>query len=95
MITTFITAVHIAVYQDENTPKPFVEDLSQYGDKGESAEAAKPDHIYMDAMGFGMGCACLQMTFQATNITEARFLYDMLTPLTPILVSKNFRICFT
>ncbi|KAI0211358.1 hypothetical protein LSAT2_003826 [Lamellibrachia satsuma] len=24
----------------------------------------------MDAMGFGMGCCCLQVTFQACNITE-------------------------
>ena len=31
----------------------------------ESKSAQKPDHIYMDAMGFGMGNSCLQVTFQA------------------------------
>ncbi len=38
---------------------------------------------------FGMGCSCLQMTFQAQNINEARQLYDQLTPLCPIVVSKT------
>lgn len=33
-------------------------------DGGEAARAAKKDHIYMDHMGFGMGCCCLQVTFQ-------------------------------
>lgn len=41
----------------------------------------------MDAMGFGMGCCCLQLTFQACNIDEGRTLYDQLTPLCPIMVS--------
>lgn len=48
--------------------------------------AALLDHIYMDAMGFGMGCSCLQLTFQACNVNEARRLYDALVPLAPILV---------
>ena len=54
---------------------------------GEGARASKPDHIYMDAMGFGMGNSCLQMTFQACGIDEARHLYDQLSPLCPIMVS--------
>jgi glutamate--cysteine ligase catalytic subunit len=49
--------------------------------------AAKIDHIYMDAMGFGMGCCCLQVTFQSCNVTEARRMYDAMVPLAPILVS--------
>ena len=40
-------------------------------------------------MGFGMGCCCLQMTFQAQSLTEARHLYDQLTPLTPILLALS------
>lgn len=38
-------------------------------------------------MGFGMGCCCLQLTFQACNITEARRLYDQLAPLCPIMLA--------
>lgn len=49
--------------------------------------AAKIDHIYMDAMGFGMGCCCLQLTFQSCNVSEARRTYDALVPIAPILVS--------
>lgn len=48
--------------------------------------AALPDHIYLDAMGFGMGCSCLQLTFQACNVSDARRMYDGLIPLGPILV---------
>jgi glutamate--cysteine ligase catalytic subunit len=40
----------------------------------------------MDAMGFGMGCCCLQVTFQSCNVTEARRMYDAMVPLAPILV---------
>ena len=65
-----------------------VENLHNHGDDtGESVRAAKPDHVYLDCMGFGMGCSCLQMTFQAYNIEEACHLYDQLTALTPIVVS--------
>lgn len=42
----------------------------------------------MDAMGFGMGCSCLQLTFQSCNIKEARRLYDLLVPVAPIMVIK-------
>ena len=46
-------------------------------------------------MGFGMGCCCLQVTFQAQSIDEARFLYDQLTPLTPIMVNTLAAPLFT
>lgn len=56
----------VLVFRDNNTPKPFVEDFSKYlvPDDKEGASAALPDHVYVDAMGFGMGCCCLQVTFQ-------------------------------
>jgi len=83
-------AINIPIFVDTNTPQPFVEDLSVYGEEsGESEKARLPNHIYLDAMGFGMGCSCLQMTFQAQSIEEARHLYDQLTPLTPILLALS------
>lgn len=48
-----------AVFKDKNTPSPFIETFPN--DDGEAVRAAKPDHIYMDAMGFGMGNCCLQV----------------------------------
>lgn len=47
---------------------------------------AKPDAIYLDCMCFGMGCSCLQVTFQACSVEEARRLYDQLAVVSPIMV---------
>jgi len=48
---------------------------------------AKKDHVYLDCMCFGMGCSCLQITFQACCIEEARKLYDLLAPISPIMLA--------
>lgn len=51
--------------------------------------ASKPGYVYMDSMGFGMGSSCLQITMQTKNISEARYLYDTLAPLAPIMLSLS------
>jgi glutamate--cysteine ligase catalytic subunit len=43
--------------------------------------------IHMDAMAFGMGCACLQVTFQTRSLSEARHLYDHLGVFAPIMLA--------
>ena len=48
------------------------------------------NHVHLDAMGFGMGCCCLQCTFQAKNIDDARYLYDQFVVISPILVRAPF-----
>lgn len=45
-----------------------------------------PD-IEMDCMAYGMGCCCLQVTFQASDIDESRFLYNQLAPVGPIMMA--------
>eukprot|EP00397_Hematodinium_sp_SG-2012_P008481 GEMP01008543.1.p1 GENE.GEMP01008543.1~~GEMP01008543.1.p1 ORF type:complete len:812 (+),score=192.82 GEMP01008543.1:165-2600(+) len=50
-------------------------------------QADELDHVYADAMAFGMGCCCLQVTFQAANIGESRHLYDQLATFTPIMLA--------
>jgi glutamate--cysteine ligase catalytic subunit len=77
--------INIPIFRDTKTQDPFVEIFNEE----ESDSASKADHIYMDAMGFGMGCCCLQVTFQASNINEARVLYDQLTPLCPIAMALS------
>lgn len=57
-------AINIPIFKDVNTPDPFVEDFRSVDPDGSGSSAAKPDHVYMDAMGFGMGLCCLQLTFQ-------------------------------
>ncbi|CDO96054.1 unnamed protein product [Kluyveromyces dobzhanskii CBS 2104] len=84
--------INVPMYQDVATPETdtsirernwFVpEDL-------ESARASKPGFIYMDSMGFGMGCSCLQLTFQAPNIDKARYLYDTLVNFAPIFLAAT------
>uniref|UniRef100_A0A1A9W258 Glutamate--cysteine ligase n=1 Tax=Glossina brevipalpis TaxID=37001 RepID=A0A1A9W258_9MUSC len=69
-------AIKLKVYKDVNTKLPV-----------EGSPPNEPDVVLLDAMGFGMGCCCLQLTFQACNITEARTLYDQLAPLCPIMLA--------
>jgi glutamate--cysteine ligase catalytic subunit len=86
-------AINIPIFHDIKTPKPFIDptiprDRGIFPEDKEAAEgAALPDHIYMDAMVFGMGCSCLQITFQACNIRDARLLYDQLATLGPIMLA--------
>ncbi|XP_040839498.1 glutamate--cysteine ligase catalytic subunit isoform X5 [Ochotona curzoniae] len=79
-------AINVPIFKDKNTPSPFIESFPK---DEETAKASKPDHIYMDAMGFGMGNCCLQVTFQACSISEARYLYDQLATICPIVPLKN------
>ncbi|KAI5611561.1 glutamate--cysteine ligase catalytic subunit, partial [Silurus asotus] len=80
-------AINVPIFKDQNTPNPFVETFPE--DDGEAASAALSDHIYMDAMGFGMGNCCLQVTFQACSISEARYLYDQLATFCPIVMALS------
>ncbi|XP_077468568.1 glutamate--cysteine ligase catalytic subunit isoform X2 [Stigmatopora argus] len=79
-------AINVPIFKDKCTPSPFVEEFPV---DDESAMAALADHIYMDAMGFGMGNCCLQVTFQACSIDEARYLYDQLATFCPIVMALS------
>ncbi|KAG1798316.1 glutamate-cysteine ligase-domain-containing protein [Suillus variegatus] len=86
-------AINLPIFIDEKTPRPFVDPTipwqrSIYQEDPEAKNgAALIDHIYMDAMGFGMGCCCLQLTFQSCNVDEARRMYDALVPVGPIMLA--------
>lgn len=43
----------------------------------------------MDAMHFGMGCSCLQVTYETQTINHARYLHDQLLAFTPILAALS------
>ncbi|KAJ6112206.1 hypothetical protein N7523_008267 [Penicillium sp. IBT 18751x] len=85
--------LNVPVFKDVNTPSPFKDPSVNYDlhiwpeDDDVRNGAAKDDHVYMDAMAFGMGSCCLQITFQAKNMTEGRKLYDQLSPLGPVLLA--------
>ncbi|KAF7315399.1 Glutamate-cysteine ligase catalytic subunit [Mycena indigotica] len=86
-------AINLPIYFDTHTPRPFVDptipwERDVYPEDHEAKDgAALTDHIYMDAMGFGMGCCCLQLTFQACHVGDARRMYDCLIPIGPILLA--------
>ncbi|OBT39948.1 glutamate-cysteine ligase [Pseudogymnoascus sp. WSF 3629] len=85
--------VNVPIYRDVNTPWPWKDptvnyDLHNWPEDDDVRNGAAPDNfIHMDAMAFGMGSCCLQITFQAKNITEGRRMYDQLSPLAPILLA--------
>ena len=85
--------LNVPVFHDEKTPWPFKDPTVDYDmhnwpeDDDVRNGAAKDNSIYMDAMAFGMGSCCLQITFQAKNINEGRKMYDQLSPLGPILLA--------
>ncbi|KAM4043499.1 glutamate--cysteine ligase catalytic subunit isoform 2-T2 [Anomaloglossus baeobatrachus] len=79
--------INVPIFKDRHTPSPFIERF--VNDPGDGAKAALPDHVYMDAMGFGMGNCCLQVTFQACSISEARYLYDQLATICPIVMALS------
>jgi glutamate--cysteine ligase catalytic subunit len=85
--------VNVPVFKDKNTPWPWKDptvnyDIHNWPEDDDVRNGAAPDNfIHMDAMAFGMGSCCLQITFQAKNITEGRRMYDQLSPLGPILLA--------
>ncbi|KAF8070687.1 glutamate-cysteine ligase catalytic subunit [Lyophyllum atratum] len=88
-------AINLPLFIDTQTPRPFIDpsipwQRSIYPEDPEAKNgAALTDHIYLDAMGFGMGCCCLQLTFQACNVSDARRMYDGLIPVGPILLALS------
>lgn len=47
------------------------------------------DHIHMDAMCFGMGSCCLQITMQCNSDRESRFLHDQLAIVAPLFLALS------
>ncbi|KAI8943018.1 Zn finger-containing GTPase- Activating Protein for ARF, variant 2 [Plenodomus lindquistii] len=85
--------VNVPVYKDEKTAWPWKDptvnyDLHNWPEDDDVRNGAAPDNfIHMDAMAFGMGSCCLQITFQAKSIEEGRTMYDQLSPLGPIFLA--------
>lgn len=45
--------------------------------------------VHMDAMAFGMGCCCVQVTMQCRNEYESRLLADQLAVLSPLFLALS------
>ena len=84
--------IKIPMWLDENTKgmaKPAEHGDMKYPEleKKEDALNLQTNFIYGDCMAFGMGSCCLQVTFQARSIHEARKLYDKLAVLSPLFLA--------
>jgi len=72
--------IRVPLYQDLRTPE-FL--------KAESTSIGGEPEIHMDCMAFGMGMCCLQVTFQARDVDESRYMYDQLAVLAPIMLAMT------
>ena len=87
--------IQVPIFMDKNTDLALLaqDNLGLHTAEGEQPNDAetkkllRPGFVYMDCMAFGMGCNCLQVTFQTRNVDEARSLYDSLVPIAPILLA--------
>lgn len=68
----------------EAPPKAMEPELDVQADEPKSVVETIRPAVHMDAMAFGMGCCCLQITFQAKDIDESRFIYDQLAVMAPM-----------
>lgn len=66
-----------------------MEELNRFSVEQLSHKTLNPvkDHIYMDTFAFGMGMSCVQTTFTCRTISEARYLYDQLVVLAPLMLA--------
>eukprot|EP00736_Rhodelphis_marinus_P011572 Rmarinus@m.24135 len=78
--------IRYPIFQDERTPD-LIPEMHNSPD-GTTTKGMAGD-VHMDAMGFGMGASCLQVTMQARDIKEARHLYDQLAVLGPIMLALS------
>ncbi|CBN79467.1 Glutamate cysteine ligase [Ectocarpus siliculosus] len=91
--------IRIPLFRDENTPEFHGGEAALPPPPGAAPPAACPinptqglekahgPHVHMDAMAFGMGCCCLQVTFQARDVDESRYMYDQLAVLSPVMLA--------
>lgn len=82
--------IRVPLFKDTNTPEFQTPVPAQ-------AEEPLPFHfdsrtpdwplVHGDCMAFGMGCCCLQVTFQSRDVHESRFMFDQLAGLSPIMLA--------
>uniref|UniRef100_G1Q787 Glutamate--cysteine ligase n=2 Tax=Myotis lucifugus TaxID=59463 RepID=G1Q787_MYOLU len=77
--------INAPIFKDKNTPSPFIE---KFPEDDEAAKASKPDHIYMDAMGFGMGNCCLQVLAQVC-VSALKSIFMKSNGCIPVILSSS------
>ncbi|XP_065566474.1 glutamate--cysteine ligase catalytic subunit-like isoform X1 [Artemia franciscana] len=79
--------IRIPVMKDQLTRNSITEVFEfEEEEVEETLTESIPNFVCYDSVD-GMGYCCLQVTFQAFNMDEARTLYDQLAPICPILLA--------
>ncbi|PYI03327.1 glutamate cysteine ligase [Aspergillus sclerotiicarbonarius CBS 121057] len=80
---------YIPVYRDEQTEAPFHDKAGsfEYPTEHHPPGNAKEGHIHLDGIGLGLGSCSIQVTFQALNESEARWLHDQMVALGPVMLA--------
>ena len=86
--------IQVPLFKDVNTPEFMLYGTDKVDGEKESIQQSgfkleESTNIHMDSMAFGMGMCCLQVTFQARNIDESRYMYDQLAVLAPIMLAMT------
>jgi glutamate--cysteine ligase catalytic subunit len=80
-------AIRVPAFREPAPLGTTMQSMDAADDGAEDAAAAPM--IEMDAMAYGMGCCCLQLTFQARDVDESRFVYDQLAVLAPVMLALS------
>ena len=86
-------AINIPVYRDQKTPWPFRDPTVDYDlhiwpeDDDVRNGAVEENCVYLDTVISGACCCSLQVTMQASDMDQARWLYDQLIPLGPVMLA--------
>ena len=81
--------IRVPLYRDKRTPEFVRLEDPSFVPNGEysGVNLEEDTDIHMDCMAFGMGMCCLQVTFQAKDVDESRYMYDQLAVLAPIMLA--------
>lgn len=81
----------VPIFRDEKTPLPFHDKAAGTDPKQEEFIPAETEenNVYLEGMNLGLGSCSLQVTFQAQNEYEARWLHDQLIPLGPVMLALS------
>lgn len=79
---------YIPVFRDEQTETPFHDNSVSFEYPAEHPPGnGKEGHVHLDGIGLGVGNCCIQVTFQAPNEIEARWLHDQMIALGPVMLA--------
>jgi glutamate--cysteine ligase catalytic subunit len=81
--------IRVPLFQDTETPEFLAMIAERDNEQTDECPVPCQPEIHMDCMAFGMGMCCLQVTFQARDVAESRYMYDQLAVLAPIMLAMT------